>query len=1040
MKYIRFIIGLILMVMPAALYAQTGVSLELNGSTHGTTETLVAGNSYAITDDGIVGSDHRYSLGHDYHMTITSSMCDDPYRLSLVIDELDIDPHDTLYVYDGPSITSRVLFKINNNRNADMLYRSIFVSPTNTSQTLTIRFRTSNASSGSHRGFIMRVQCDIPCEYVTAVIDSIYYRTENGQVVATSRYGNASEYDTTFHPTTGEILQIDTHYYRGLNLCQGQGVIFVGHGEYTHNTGYYTPSDATSTFLWLLGNGDTISQVGGTQVPYNGYHDIDCYDVELYVTDAHGCRSINYELVRVRLAQNPIKTIFSLPEICQSDSILVDVGYEGDNARLILQQIVFHKTESKINDSKTFIPDGPNCPVQCYSAPVFFSEFPQGRTVQSAADICSICINYEHEFMGDYRLSIVCPTGVEAVLKFGNPTYDVGVPANFPDRNNYGSGNYTGYPYGGNNHHTYDGTGGSAYCDSINNMFGEGLDYCFSRNSDYILVDGRTADLPVFNTSVPSYMGANNYMIPVTNHVFQTIPAPYAQAGTTAAPATFETKKPSDHENKLDYYTPYSDFSELVGCPLNGEWNIRVCDYWPSDNGWVFSWGMDICNISAGAGCEYQVGIDSIEWEPNPAHSNILPDGSYQGLTVNYIDEFGGFVKSIDTAGVFPLLLHVYDEFGCRWDTVTDVTIIREPQPRLGNDTTLCNVQTIVLDARDRFAANQNYTYVWEPSGDTTPTVQTSMNTGGDITYYVEVQNHTTAGLVCHARDTIVVRNSPTPVPNIDAGIYPLEGCEPYTIHLVNNSLHGATYLWDFGDGTTSTQKDVTHTYPAGNYDVKYYVYSDGGCADSLLMPDLVHVFYSPQAAFNWDPVYPTVLNPTILFHNLTQPDVEENNYFWEIQYDRDNPYSFHTMRDVNPTFTWTSADSDVSGSYLIRLIARTDNFSQTGRPFQCADTAETTLLIVNDYLQFPNVVTPNGDGINDRFVIGNLVTGFAYPINSLDIYNRWGARVYHVENISSEDDFWDPSDLPAGTYYYRFVARGYTGNVDHNGTIEVVK
>ena len=1035
MKNIRILLLAFLSCSVSLLYAQAPVVIKLDAATHGTTETLDDQHNYSLTDDDIVGSDHRYSLGHDYHVTITTAICADPYRLSLVLDELDIDPHDTLYIYDGPSISSRLLFKINNNLNADMLYRSIFVSPSNASQTLTIRFRASSASSGSHLGFVMRAQCGIPCEYVTAVIDTFYYRTVNGQVVDTSRYGNASSYDTTYHPTTGEILQIDTHYYRGLNLCQGQGVIFVGHGEYTNYSGYYTPSDATSEFMWLLGNGDTIIDTGGTRIPYNGYHDIDCYDVELYITDAHGCRSVNYEMVRVRLAQNPIKTIFSLPEICQSDSILVDVGYEGDNARLILQQIVFARSETQRNEIRTFIPDGPNCSIPCYEAPVLFTNFPQGRTVQSAQDICSICINFEHTYMGDYRLSIICPNGSTAVLKFADSGHDPNIPSGAPSGSYGGSSTNTGYPWG--NSSSYD---GSDRCDSLQNMYGDGLDYCFSRNSNYTLVDGRTADQVAFQAASVTYLGNTSTAYEITeSHTFGPLPAGF---GPTLPNQTMNitTKKPSDHDNQLDYYTPYSDFSELVGCPLNGEWNIQVCDYWGYDNGWVFNWSMDICNISAGAGCEYQVGIDSIQWEPDPAHSNFLPDGSYQGLTVNYIDDFSGFVMSVDTAGAFPLQLHVYDEFGCQWDTTTTVKVIRNPQPSLGNDTLLCNVQSMVLDARDRFTASQNYTYIWEPTGDTTPTITTAMNTGNDIVYSVEVQNHTVSGLVCHARDTIVVRNSPTPVPSLDPGVYPLEGCEPYTIHITNNSVYGATYLWDFGDSTTSTDKDVTHTYMAGNYDVKYYVYSEGGCVDSLLLPDFVHVFHSPHAAFNWDPVYPTVLNPTILLHNQTQPDVEENNYFWEIQYDRDNPYSFHTDRSPNPTFTWTSLDSDVSGTYIIRLIARTDNFSMTGAPYQCSDTAETTLLLVNDFLQFPNVVTPNGDGINDRFVIGNLVTGFSYPINSLDIYNRWGSRVYHVENISSEDDFWDPSNEPAGTYYYRFVAKGYTGNIDHNGVIEVVK
>ena len=90
--------------------------------------------------------------------------------------------------------------------------------------------------------------------------------------------------------------------------------------------------------------------------------------------------------------------------------------------------------------------------------------------------------------------------------------------------------------------------------------------------------------------------------------------------------------------------------------------------------------------------------------------------------------------------------------------------------------------------------------------------------------------------------------------------------------------------------------------------------------------------------------------------------------------------------------------------------------------------------------LRFPNLVTPNGDGVNDRFVIGNLVNGMGYPINQLDIYNKWGTRVYHRENISNDEDFWDPKDMPTGTYFYRFSAKGYNGNIEHNGSIEVVR
>ena len=92
--------------------------------------------------------------------------------------------------------------------------------------------------------------------------------------------------------------------------------------------------------------------------------------------------------------------------------------------------------------------------------------------------------------------------------------------------------------------------------------------------------------------------------------------------------------------------------------------------------------------------------------------------------------------------------------------------------------------------------------------------------------------------------------------------------------------------------------------------------------------------------------------------------------------------------------------------------------------------------------LSFPNVVTPNGDGINDRFVIGGLVDNQCYPYNSLIIVDRTGRMVYRGENIYLENQFWDPASTrsPAGTYFYRFVGRGIHHATQHNGCIEVLK
>ena len=71
-----------------------------------------------------------------------------------------------------------------------------------------------------------------------------------------------------------------------------------------------------------------------------------------------------------------------------------------------------------------------------------------------------------------------------------------------------------------------------------------------------------------------------------------------------------------------------------------------------------------------------------------------------------------------------------------------------------------------------------------------------------------------------------------------------------------------------------------------------------------------------------------------------------------------------------------------------------------------------------------PNVITPNGDGYNDAFVPqleGDFVS------LEMEIYNRWGKRVYTQEN--TQELFWDAAGQSDGVYYcvieYRCVVNG---------------
>jgi gliding motility-associated-like protein len=92
-----------------------------------------------------------------------------------------------------------------------------------------------------------------------------------------------------------------------------------------------------------------------------------------------------------------------------------------------------------------------------------------------------------------------------------------------------------------------------------------------------------------------------------------------------------------------------------------------------------------------------------------------------------------------------------------------------------------------------------------------------------------------------------------------------------------------------------------------------------------------------------------------------------------------------------------------------------------------CASQPASTLVEVKDCLLsdffIPEGFSPNGDGINDKFVIRGINQ---FPGNAISIYSRWGVKVYSASPYIST---WDGTSnsgvsiggdaLPIGTYFY---------------------
>ncbi|WP_321371665.1 gliding motility-associated C-terminal domain-containing protein [uncultured Draconibacterium sp.] len=130
---------------------------------------------------------------------------------------------------------------------------------------------------------------------------------------------------------------------------------------------------------------------------------------------------------------------------------------------------------------------------------------------------------------------------------------------------------------------------------------------------------------------------------------------------------------------------------------------------------------------------------------------------------------------------------------------------------------------------------------------------------------------------------------------------------------------------------------------------------------------------------------------------------------------------------DDAPFYTYEN-----SGIYMVRLVSK--HLSDT---LTCADTAylEDYIEVDTSDIAIPNVFTPNGDGVNDEFV----VVFKSLQRLEISIFNRWGRRVHYWESgdVRGFDDTWTETVWDGriggryaspGVYFYDVVSLGRDG------------
>jgi gliding motility-associated-like protein len=514
------------------------------------------------------------------NQSLTTTICSDGTagtHIQLNFSGVDLAAGDELCFYDGPNPAAPLLSCSGDYQpGAPFIVQATAVNP---GGCLTVTFNSD--ASGTATGWAAVISCVASCQTVLADLVS----------------------------TTPAAAPADTGW---IDICPGERVFFNGTGIYPQNGFAYQQSDLTTIFEWNFGDGD-ISYGPGTS---HRYDEPGGYYVQLFLTDAQGCRSTNLVSQRVRVSPRPNFQLTGVPgAICAGDTLQLSAGFDTsatDKTLQVLPQESAFAVEGSRSDSLA-LPDGTGIP---YETTIFFTEFSPGQVLTDPNDLESICVNMEHSWARDIEISLTCPNGQSIILhNFGGQT---------------GSQVFLGIPNDN---------------DLFNPIPGTGYDYCW-----------------IPNAPNPTWLNYANAQLPFGG----TLPA--------------------------GDYTPFEPFSDLIGCPLNGEWTITVTDLWPIDNGFIFSWGVKFDDALYPNIETFTPQFLSWGWDNHPS------------IFYNSTDSIAASPQNGGTAGY---VFTVNDEFGCAWETLITVPVLPPTHPNCHTcsgdypalrDTAVCLGQPVALN------------------------------------------------------------------------------------------------------------------------------------------------------------------------------------------------------------------------------------------------------------------------------------------------------------------------------------------------------
>ena len=267
----------------------------------------------------------------------------------------------------------------------------------------------------------------------------------------------------------------------------------------------------------------------------------------------------------------------------------------------------------------------------------------------------------------------------------------------------------------------------------------------------------------------------------------------------------------------------------------------------------------------------------------------------------------GPFNHLYTSPGNYTVSLAVTDTKGCS-DTLkkTKAVVISKPVAAFTADTLSCTSEPINFM---NSSSGPSLTYLWDFGDGNTSNQKNPFHLyPSEGIYNVSLSVNDKYGCSSYVSKSAYVRIGN---PKADFSVSDTLGtCPPLIVNFTNNSVNYSTWKWDFGDGSTSTERNPSHFYSsAGTFEAVLTIYSTSGCISRKTQRIKVN---GPTGVLSYSGV--DGCNPLqTSFQAHTKNNV---SFIWDF-----NDGSTIATKDSNAAHTYT-----MPGKYLPKMILEDAN------------------------------------------------------------------------------------------------------------------